>query len=434
MKTSLLLSFALFGVCLAPAQDFYGAGVSAAGAARAGIFVSSADNPTDAIVLNPAGLAVLSGPTMNLSITGIFARGSFSNASNNSSPMATNNGFIPFGAFGTPLGKHWSIGVGIMPDLLSASKWNYSDTPGFAGTTYGPQHEKSEIKAIRAATGLAYRFSDRFYAGATFGVDYNANTLDAPYIFQNFAPLAGLKTLLDLHTHGYGFNSSYGIVAKPSKRLELGFSFRTPTAITSNGHATGNMGAEFQALGLAAQPTFAYHAQVHVKLPPSALLSASFQATHTTRLNFQTDWIGWRNSFKTLPVALTQGTNSDINGLLGSPSLDDSVPLQWKNQIAFRGAVERTLRENVVLSAGYLHGNNPVPNSTLSPLTAAMMQDGITAGVGWSLGPLRFNAAYGFDFTSHEDVGKSALLYNEYSNSRTSIGTQAFTLSTSFRL
>jgi long-subunit fatty acid transport protein len=419
---------------LAPAQDFYGAGVSGATARRAGIYLPASDDASDALVLNPAGLAELAAPTVNLSVTGIFARGSFSNASNNASPMSSNDGFVPFGAFGAPLGKRWAAGIGVMPDLLSASKWNYADTPGFAGTTYGPQHEKSQILAIRATAGVAYRFSDKLSAGATVGADYNSNTLDAAYIFQSHPVLAGLKTLLDLHTSGYGWNTSYGVLAKPARRLDLGVSFRTPTSITSHGSATGDMGVEFQALGLAAQPDFGYQAQVHIKLPPSAVLSAGWQATRTVRLSFQTDWTGWRGSFNSLPVTLTQGTNSDINSLLQSSTLKDTVPLDWKDQITFRGAIERSFGERFVIGAGYLHGNDPVPNSTLSPLTAAIMQNGLTTGAGWHMGRLHFDASYGYDFTAQAQVTSSALLYDEYSNSKTRIGAQAFTLSTSFTL
>ena len=209
----------LAAVSLLPAQDFYAAGVSADTSRRAGIYLPSADYPGDALALNPAGLTALSGTTADLSVVCIFARGSFSNASNPESPMAHNNGCLPFGALGAALGKHWALGIGVMPDLLSASKWNYSDTPGFAGTTYGPQSEKSEIIGIRSAAGLAYRFSEKFSAGISVGVDYNSNTLYAPYIFQQHPVLAGLKTLLNLHTTGYGWNSSFGFTARPSSGL-----------------------------------------------------------------------------------------------------------------------------------------------------------------------------------------------------------------------
>ena len=50
------------------------------------------------------------------------------------------------------------------------------------------------------------------------------------------------------------------------------------------------------------------------------------------------------------------------------------------------------------------------------------------------MGRLHFAASYGFDFTAQQQVVNSALLYDEYSNSRTRIGLQAFTLSTGFTL
>ena len=432
-----LLSIAIFlfvATSILTAQDFYGGGVSAEAGRRAGIYSGASNNAADALTLNPAGLTALTGPTVNLSVTGIFARGSFANASNSESPMSSNNGFVPFVSIGSPLGKHWAIGFGIAPDLLSASRWHYADTPGFAGVDYGPQSEKSQIIGIRAAGGIAYRFSEKLAAGVSVGADYNSNTLDAPYIFQSHPVLAGLKTLLDLHTTGYGWNSSYGVQAQPSKRLSLAASFRTPTSITSHGNATGNMGQTFQTLGLAAQPTFGYKAQVSITLPPSALLSVGWQASRAVRLSFQTDWIGWRGSFHSLPVTLTDGSNKDINSLLASNTISDTVPLDWKNQLTFRGALEKNLGEGVVIGAGFLHGNNPVPNSTLSPLTAAIMQNGLMTGVGWHMGRLHFAASYGFDFTAQQQVVNSALLYDEYSNSRTRIGLQAFTLSTGFTL
>ena len=342
---------------------------------------------------------------------------------------------MPAGAFGSPIGKHLYIGFGTGPDLLSASKWKYSDTPGFAGVTYGPQSEKSQIFAIRSAFGAAYRFSDKFSVGATVGADWNANTLYTPYIFQSHPILAGLKTLLNLHTTGYGWNSSFGFMAKPSRNVEFGGSYRTPTAITSHGFARGNIGVELQAIGLGgAQPTFSYQGQVGVQLPPAATFYVGMPATHATRFSFQADWVGWKNSFDTLPVLLTNGTNNDINGVLHSTSLPDVVPLQWKDQITVRGSLERSIRENFVISGGYLHSNNPVPNSTLSPLTAAIMQNGIAAGGGWRFRRFHFDASYGFDFTARQHVGNSALRYDEFDNATTKIGTQAFTLSTSFRL
>jgi long-subunit fatty acid transport protein len=419
---------------VAEAQTFYGAGLSAQTSGRAGIFTTSAENAADALSLNPAGLSALTAPVVDLSVTGILARGSFSNAANPSSAMRPNNGFVPFGAFGTPIGhSRWTVAAGFSPDLLSSSKWDYNDAPGYGGVTYGAQREKSAILAFRTSAGVAYKVSPMLSLGATFGVIYNSNTLDAPYIFQSHPVLAGLKTLLNLHTTGTGYNYTVGMIAKPSKRLEVGASYRGATPITSHGTATGSLYAAFDTLGIPLQPAFGYRAQVHIELPATAMLSLSWKATAATRLNVQGEWTGWRGSFNNLPVTLTQGNNADINSLLASNGIKDVIPLDWKDQFTFRGSVEHEIGESFTISGGFLHGTNPVPNSTLSPLTAAIMQNGISAGAGYRVGRVSFHLSYGFDFMAQQTVGSSLLLYDEYSNARTRVGTQSVTLSTTFR-
>ncbi|MGH9583167.1 MAG: hypothetical protein ACRD4O_09555, partial [Bryobacteraceae bacterium] len=72
------------------AQTFYGAGTSAETSRHAGIYTPSSNNAIDALALNPAGLSALNSPVVDLSITGMMARGSFSNAANNGLPMSSN--------------------------------------------------------------------------------------------------------------------------------------------------------------------------------------------------------------------------------------------------------------------------------------------------------------------------------------------------------
>jgi long-chain fatty acid transport protein len=147
----------------------------------------------------------------------------------------------------------------------------------------------------------------------------------------------------------------------------------------------------------------------------------------------QTDWIDWKNAFASLPVTLTNGNNADINGLLGTNGIFDRVPLDWKNQYSFRGGVERLLTENVSIRGGYAHSNNPIPASTLSPLTAAVMTNQLSTGIEYRHNRWRFDLSYGIDPTTQEDVGKTALLSGEYGNSKVRIGTQTLGLNTSFK-
>jgi long-chain fatty acid transport protein len=416
------------------AQDFYSTTTSARSQAVGGVYIPSASGALDALATNPAGLSTLTARTLDLSVTSVFARGSFSNSVNQNVPLNDSPGVMPYGAFGMPIGhSRFTVGIGLVPELMSVSNWKYVDAPGVAGASYGLQTQKSAILAARSVAGVSYSLSRAVSVGASIGVDYNSNTLDAPYIFQSHPALAGLKTLLDLHTNGIGRNYSFGILASPSKKVQFGVAWKSRTVIDSDGTATGNIGAQLAAVGLAARPDFAYSAAVRNVFPQSVIGHINWQVDPRWNLAFQTNWVNWKDAFVTLPVALTNGTNADINGLLGTNTLNDGVPLHWKDQVSFHGGFERQVTENVSVRGGYAHGNSPVPSSTLSPLTAAIMKDQLTTGIGLRRGRAHYDLAYGFGFQAHESVGQSALLSGEYSNSRIGIGTQALTFNTSFQ-
>lgn len=417
------------------AQDFYWNTASARSMALGGVYIPSAAGALDALAANPAGLTELSSRTIDFSVSAIFARGSFSDSVNADSHLHDSPGVIPYGAFGMPVGhSRFSFGVGLVPELMSVSNWNYVDAPGAAGATYGLQQQKSAILAARAVAGLGFALTNKISLGASVGAVYNQNTLDAPYIFQTTPVVAGLKTLLDLHTTGVGWNTSVGVIVRPSSRVQVNAAWKSHTVIDSTGNASGNLSAQFAALGLGGAPsTFNYSASVHNVLPQSVLLGVTWRVDGRWVFGLQADWINWSDSFNTLPVNLTNGTNAAVNGLLNSTSLNDRIPVLWKDQYSFRGGVERLLTENISIRGGYAHANNPVPGSTLSPLTAAIMTDQLSTGVGYRVGRWQFDLGYAVNPTAHESVQQSALLSGEYSNSTVRIGTQMLTLNSSFQ-
>jgi long-subunit fatty acid transport protein len=415
------------------AQEFYWTAGSARSGALGGVYLPSSTGVTDALSTNPAGLTALSGRTMDLSLTSVFSWGSFSNSVNANTPLRNGAGLVPYGAFGMPIGwSRFSFGAGVVPELASLSNWNYRDAPGVGGASYGVQRQKSEIVALRSAAGVGFALNRRISLGFSAGAVYNSNTLDAPYVFQSHPVLAGLKTLLNLHTNGVGWNWSAGVLARPVDRVQFSFAWKSQTAVDSTGDATGNLSNQFAALGLNARPDFHYHALVHNVLPSSVLAGASWRVNARWVLALQGNAVNWHSAFASLPVSLSGGNNADINGLLHSSSIFDRVPLQWKNQYSVHAGVERLLTEHVSLRGGFAHANNPVPGSTLSPLTAAIMRDRISTGVGYRAGRWRFDAAYSIAPTAEERSGQSALLSGEYRNSRVRIGIQSVTLNTAF--
>src|SRR5580698_1212495 len=73
----------LTAVVAVNAQDFYWNTASARSMALGGVYLPSAEGALDALAANPAGLTELNARTVDLSVTSIFARGSFSNSVNN---------------------------------------------------------------------------------------------------------------------------------------------------------------------------------------------------------------------------------------------------------------------------------------------------------------------------------------------------------------
>lgn len=410
-------------------QSFYWNTASTQSQAMGGAYVPSSDNALDAMAANPAGLTSLNRPVLNASVSTIFARGSFSNSVNTNAPMTTSPGVVPYGAFAMPLGhSRFSFGLSFVPELASVSDWQYADAPGALGVTYGMQEQKAAILSGRSAAGVGFRVNSHLSFGATLGVDYNSNTLHTAYIFQNQPTLQGTKTLLDLHTNGTGWNGSLGVLASPTSKLQLSLAWKSRTVINSTGTATGDASALFSALGAGSAPsTFTYSAAVQNVLPSSWLAGASWNLNPRWLLAFQTNWVNWGSSFVTLPVTLTNGTNAVINSVVGSPTLVDGVPLNWKDQYSFHTGAEHVVTERGALRFGYSYQSNPVPSSTLTPLTAAIMSHQLSAGYVYRVGKSRFEAAYGFAFRASQSVGTSGLQAGEYNNSTVKVGTQALT-------
>ena len=145
------------------------------------------------------------------------------------------------------------------------------------------------------------------------------------------------------------------------------------------------------------------------------------------------DWIDWGDSFQTLGVHLTHGNDRDLNGLVGSSALNDNIPLHWHDQFVERIGGEQIIDSHWTVRGGYAYGNNPVPAGTTTPLTAAITEHTLTAGVGYRVGPMTIDAAYQWELPATARVRHSDLAAGEYSNSATEINVQWFSLTVKYQ-
>ena len=391
--------------------------------AMGGTGVAWAADPLGAMAANPAGLGFLTAPEVDLGIFEGFAQGDFDKGTVHGD---LNNSFagLPEAAFGIPLKEvPVSFGVSVIPDSILLADWNFIDPPSTPGNiTYGPQEHKSEILVLRSAVGAAVSITPKLSLGFNLGLIYNENTLIAPYTFQSQPVLKGAKTLLDLNTSGFGWNIGAGVLYRPLTNLQFGVSYKSEARVTSSGTATGDAYAQF-ALPPGSVP-FHYDAEVRNVFPQEVNFGLSWRFHPQWRLALETDWLNWASAFHTLPVRLSNGSNGTINSVVGSSSLSDNIPLNWQNEFVYRAGLECAVTENFYLRGGYAFGKSPVPDSTLTPMTAAIMENTLTLGIGYHYGRCKFDLAYQYDLPETRNVGTSGLLSGEYSNSSTRVSIQ----------
>jgi long-chain fatty acid transport protein len=421
------------------ANGIYGNGVSADAMSMGGAEVAWAADPLSAMTANPAGLGFLSRPEIDLGAEGAVLEGSFISKTGSGGGLNSSLNALPDGAFAYPLKSvPITFGISVAPQAGLLANWNYVDPPGGLGgnISYGDQEDKSEIILLRSALGVAWQITPQISVGASAGLLYNQNDLVTPYIFQNLqpasaAPYSGAKTLLNLHTTGFGGDATIGALFRATTNLQFGVFYQSESIINSSGDATGDPYAQFP-------PTppgplaFHYDAEVKNKFPQNASVGVSWRFVPKFRASAQVDWIDWADAFDTLHISMSNGSNAGVNGVLGSSSFHDSVPLNWSSEFVYRIGLEYDVTENLALRIGYCYGQSPVPDSTLTPMTAAIMEHTITAGVGYHWSRYKIEVAYQYYLPATQNVGQSGLLSGEYSNSSTTVSAHVLAITTGF--
>lgn len=420
------------------ANGIYVDGHGARSSALGGAGVAATDDILAIMGDNPAGLGMIGRYDAAVSLSVFHARGDFTDSTGSRGKLDDGIGAAPEAAISIPLGETpLTLGVGLMTDAALQADWTYIDPAGGGTgiTSYGRRKHFSEIILLRAAAGLAYQITDQLSIGAALGIVYNENRLEAPYIFQSQPALQGLKTLLDLETDGFGVNGTIGLIYRLDDETVFGLSYLSPTRVNSTGTASGNADAQLDDLGSGfdgVQRDFNYDAEVVNNFPQKISAGMAWAASEEVRFLFQVDWINWSDAFDRLEVKLKNGNNTDLNGLVGSSAMQDSIPLDWEDRFVYRAGMEYTPTDNWALRLGYSYGRSPVPDATLTPMTAAIIEHTIGAGVGYHTGGFSVDLGYQFGLPNSQTVETSDLFSGEYNNSEVEVELHILRLAASY--
>jgi long-chain fatty acid transport protein len=375
-------------------------------------------DPLASLSGNPALLA--SQPSsVQFSMTSIINDSSFSNVAGPNTDHNSGPNFVPdVAALWSPSGSRFSLAAGVIVNSALKADYTFQDVPGTLGVSYGEQGHKAEYIVVSAVLGLAYEVNDRFSVGATLGFAANRNRMKAPYIFQSHPVLGGLKVLVSLDTDDTGIVSRLGM----NYRITENVSFNTTYMFETNFVADGDLKGNLSALGLGIQPEFIYDTEVSTGVPRNFSAGIDWQTSDTLKLGFQVDWINWKKSFDALPLRLRNGDNAELNAFLGSNAIDDTAPLDWRDQYVFHLAGEYRYSDVMTLRAGYEYSNVTVPTSTLAPMAGAILDHVICFGLGYQFEKFQLDLAYRWSIDNAVNVEDSALLGVEYDNTRLKTG------------
>ena len=383
------------------------------------------NDPLASLSGNPALLSYQPS-SVQFSMVSIINDSSFTNVAGPNTAHDSGPNLVPdIAAVWSPSDSRFSLAAGVIVNSALKADYHYQDVPGTLGVSYGEQGHKAEYIVASATLGLAYEVNDRLSVGASLGLAVNRNRMKAPYIFQSHPVLGGLKVLVSLDTDDTGIISRLGMNYRINEDINFNVAYMFETNFVADGDIKGNLSA----LGLGIEPEFLYDVEVSTGIPRNFSAGIDWRTSDDLKLGVQVDWINWKKSFDELPLRLRNGDNADLNTFLASDAIDDTAPLDWKDQYVIHLAGEYRYSDLMTLRAGYEHSNVTVPASTLAPMTGAILDHVISFGLGYRFDNFEMDLAYRWSINNSVNVEDSALLGLEYDNTRLRTGLHSLGIS-----
>lgn len=341
------------------------------------------------------------------------------------------------------------------------------------------QEYYSNFGYIYGGPTVAYKFSDKLSVGASAYVVYSMMDFRMPYslnplALQGVVPGTNGMTFGQLFAApqnqggfgysevtaytrmddltGIGFNGKLGLAYKVNDKFSLGVSFSTKTALNlENGKAKMDMSNQFnEAFGLAVQGAMAqglsmeeaqqavmqqftqmgidvqsamqgvvseYDMEADLNLPMSIGFGASYAPKDNLKLSFDFEWLNWSDAFDKMQLTMTNGTNANVETMMGSNDLTIDFPLNWDDTFLIKLGAEYGVSDIVTLRAGYVYGSNPVPDETVFPVFPAIVENHLTLGGSFKLNDkISLHAAFETALNKEQTGASNNIIANEYKN------------------
>lgn len=359
------ITFYLLAVSFTSEVHASGFGIFTQGAdalGQANATVAHSDGPS-AAYFNPALLTSLTGTQVELGTTAVVPSRKFKSDLDGSREETEDKVYFPSTFYLThQFNDHWSAGLAVFNPFGLGTVWD-SDWEGNTIAT------KSRITTFNINPTVACQVTPKLAIGAGLDILLLDAKLKSKYLL---APTIDQKFTGD--GEGIGFN--LGLQLQITDALSFGTAYRSEIEIDIDGKA------EFSA--------------IIPDMEGKATLTLPAQFTAGLAYRFSPDWtieagVRWEDWSSFDELAIDFGAASMI------------YPRDWDDTWAFNIGTKYRLNNRVALMAGYLYGDNPVPDSTFEPAIPDSDTHLFTVGSELTFDQFKVALAYGFQLQEDRD-------------------------------
>ena len=332
--------------------------------AMGGAFIGQADDYS-AVFWNPAGLTQMKKTSFSLFGTVLIPTETYKFATA-AIDAKTANKIYPSGSAGffKPLSDKLVVGILAYVPAGSGAEWNGDDLKNLS---YGKSLEwESMIAVITVSPAIAYKITDDLSLGATLNINYGMLNLKKPALFSAYK----LAAQYEEDSTAVGFGATIGLLFKPTDKLGIGLTLRTPSKIKFKGDASNGLAP----ILLKASATS--DIERDATWPMWIGGGISFKPVEKLTLNADLQYTDWKK-LDTIKATYTDAAWQTYfaNGTI--------IDLRWKDKIQYRFGLEYKLSDQFALRGGYYYDPVVGPDETFTILLPQFTYNVVTFGLGY---------------------------------------------------
>jgi len=211
---------------------------------------------------------------------------------------------------------------------------------------------------------------------------------------------------------GTGFAGKIGGTFKVSPQWVIGATYHTKTSLSDLEASGANVTLNVNAVAFGGPASFPMALSGDIKVkdfqwPATFAVGTAFKANDKLMVVADIKLIQWADAMKNFKMSFTADQSASNNysaAFGGNPaadlrgqSMDATLYQDWKDQTVYEIGGAYKVTDAVTVRAGYNYGKNPIPDQYLNALFPAIVENHITAGVGYDISKssgINFSLAY----------------------------------------